>query len=41
VIAAFRDVRNAQWRAIVPVPKGNLTVSVERAKVAVSPAVNQ
>jgi type VI secretion system protein VasD len=36
VLAAFRDVRNAQWRAVVAVPKGSLTVSVERARVAVS-----
>jgi type VI secretion system protein VasD len=40
VLAAFRDVRNAQWRAVEPVPKANLTVSVERARVTVSPTSN-
>ncbi|MEQ1759519.1 MAG: type VI secretion system lipoprotein TssJ [Vicinamibacterales bacterium] len=36
VMAAFRDVRNAQWRAVVPVPRGTVTVLVERARVAVT-----
>ena len=33
VIAAFRDIRSAQWRSIVPAPRNGLTVSVERARV--------
>jgi type VI secretion system protein VasD len=39
VIAAFRDIRKAEWRAIVPVPGKGLNVTVERARVVVS-AVN-
>ena len=35
-VAAFRDIRNAQWRAVVPAPKNGLTVTVERARIAVS-----
>ena len=35
VIAAFRDIRNAQpWRVVIPTPKGSFTISVERSKVA-------
>jgi type VI secretion system protein VasD len=35
VIAAFRDIRNAQpWRVVIPAPKGSFTISVERSKVA-------
>lgn len=37
VIAAFRDIRNAQpWRIVIPAPKGSFTISVERSKVAAS-----
>ena len=32
-IAAFRDIRNAQWRGIVAAPRNGLTVSVERARL--------
>jgi type VI secretion system protein VasD len=32
-IAAFRDIRNAQWRALMPATKGGLSVKVERARV--------
>jgi type VI secretion system protein VasD len=39
-IAAFRDIRNAQWRGIVPAPRTGLTVSVERARVVLTPAAN-
>jgi type VI secretion system protein VasD len=39
-IAAFRDIRNAQWRALIPAPRNGLTVSVERARIAVSSAGN-
>lgn len=39
-IAAFRDIRNAQWRALAPAPRNGLTVSVERARIAVSSAGN-
>jgi len=35
VIAAFRDIRNAQWRVVLPAPlkKDDVTLSVERARV--------
>ena len=36
-IAAFRDIRNAQWRMLVPTPKKGLTVAVEKARIVVSP----
>jgi type VI secretion system protein VasD len=37
VIAAFRDIRNAQpWRLAIPAPKGSFTISVERSRVAAS-----
>jgi type VI secretion system protein VasD len=35
-VAAFRDIRNAQWRGLVPAPKKGLTVSVERARIVLS-----
>jgi type VI secretion system protein VasD len=35
-IAAYRDIRNAQWRAMAAPGKG-FTVSVERARVVVTP----
>src|SRR5688572_18816829 len=35
-IAAFRDIRNAQWRALAAPGKG-FTVSVERARVVLTP----
>ena len=40
VIAAFRDIRNSQWRVIVPAPlkKNNVMLSVERARVQFAPA---
>ena len=37
-LAAFRDIRNAQWRGILESPAGGLTVAVERARVALTPA---
>jgi len=39
VIAAFRDIRNSQWRVVVPAPlkNNNVTLSVERARVQFSP----
>lgn len=33
VLAAFRDIRNAQWRALTPTPRKGMTVVVERARV--------
>jgi type VI secretion system protein VasD len=39
-IAAFRDIRNAQWRAVVAAPKTGLTVQVERARIGVAAAGN-
>lgn len=38
-IAAFRDIRNSQWRTVVPAPRKGLTVSVEGTKLVLS-AVN-
>ena len=35
-LAAFRDFRSSQWRALVPAPRKGLTVSVERARVVLS-----
>ena len=37
-IAAFRDIRNAQWRGLVVAPRKGLTVSVERARVVITAA---
>ena len=36
--ANFRDYRNAEWRVLVPAPRTNFSVSVERARIVVSPA---
>ena len=36
-IAAFRDIRNAQWRGlVVPAQRKGLTVTVERARIVLS-----
>lgn len=35
-LAAFRDYRTAQWRAIVPAPSTTLSVSLERGRVVMS-----
>ena len=37
-VAAFRDIRNAQWRAVVPASRKGLTVTVEKARVTLSAA---
>jgi type VI secretion system protein VasD len=37
-IAAFRDVRNAQWRVVVPVPRRGLNLTVERARIVLTAA---
>jgi type VI secretion system protein VasD len=34
--ANFKDYRNAQWRALVPAPRTNFSVNVERARIVVS-----
>ena len=39
-IAAFRDIRNAQWRVLVPATNKGLNVAVERARVLLSVAAN-
>ena len=39
-IAAFRDIRNAQWRVLVPASRKGLTVAVERARVVLSVVAN-
>lgn len=36
-IAAFRDIRNSQWRMVVPAPRKGLTVSIEGTKLVLSP----
>jgi type VI secretion system protein VasD len=38
VIAAFRDIRNAQWRGLVSAPRKGLTVTVERARIVLAAA---
>lgn len=35
-IAAFRDIRNSQWRVLVPAPKKGLTVAVEKTRIVLS-----
>jgi type VI secretion system protein VasD len=35
-VAAFRDIRNAEWRGLVPAPRKGLSVAVERARVVLS-----
>jgi type VI secretion system protein VasD len=35
-IAAFRDIRNSEWRVLLPTPKKGLTVNVERTRIALS-----
>ena len=37
-LAAFRDIRNAQWRGILAAPRGGFTVTIERARVVLTPA---
>jgi type VI secretion system protein VasD len=39
VIAAYRDIRNAQWRTVLQAPLStpDITVAVERARVVLSP----
>ena len=37
-VAAFRDIRNAQWRGLVPAPKNGLNVAVERARIVLTVA---
>ncbi len=39
-IAAYRDIRNAEWRGVVAAPKGGLLVRVERNRVVLAPASN-
>ena len=40
VVAAYRDIRNSQWRVVVPAPlkRDEVTLSVERARVQFAPA---
>ena len=40
VIAAYRDIRNSQWRVVVPAPlkRDEVTLSVERARVQFAPS---
>jgi len=35
-IAAFRDIRNAQWRAVLPAPRMNMHITVARARIALT-----
>jgi type VI secretion system protein VasD len=35
-IAAFRDIRNAQWRVLLPTPKKALSVAVEKSRIVLS-----
>src|SRR5262245_51747769 len=36
-VAAFRDIRNSEWRVIVPVTRTGMNVAVERGRIVVSP----
>jgi type VI secretion system protein VasD len=36
VVAAYRDIRNAEWRGLLPTPRRGFTVTLERARVRVS-----
>jgi type VI secretion system protein VasD len=40
VVAAYRDIRNAQWRAVAPPPGKTLTVDVQRKRVVMSSTSN-
>jgi type VI secretion system protein VasD len=35
-IAAFRDIRNSEWRVLVPAPRKGLTVAVEKDRIVLS-----
>jgi len=37
-VAAFRDIRNAQWRGLVPAPRKGLILSIERARIVLTVA---
>jgi type VI secretion system VasD/TssJ family lipoprotein len=37
-VAAFRDIRNAQWRVLLPAPRTSLNVTVERARIVLTAA---
>lgn len=39
-LAAFRDIRNTQWRALVPATNKAMDVAVERARVVLTVAAN-
>jgi type VI secretion system protein VasD len=38
VLAAFRDIRNAEWRALVPAARKDLTVAIGRARAGLTVA---
>lgn len=35
-VAAFRDIQNAEWRAVVPAPRSSMTVDVQRLRIVLS-----
>ena len=37
-VAAFRDIRNSEWRVLVPASRKGMTVAVEKARVVLSVA---
>jgi len=39
-VAAFRDIRNAQWRVLVPASKSALNLAIERARIVLTVAAN-
>ena len=39
-VAAFRDIRNAQWRVLVPASKNALNLAIERARIVITVAAN-
>ena len=39
-VAAFRDIRNAQWRVLVPASKSALNLAIERARIVLTVEAN-
>ena len=39
-VAAFRDIRNAQWRTIVQAPRSDMTVTIARDRIVITTGTN-
>ena len=37
VVAELRDIRNVQWRGVIPAPSGSVAVTINKAGVTVTP----